>query len=203
MFYDRFVELCRQRQVSPSFVMREIGLNKSNATFWKQGSIPKGATLHKLAEYFDVSIDYLLDFTNEYKEALQLDEDQIVELMGIDRELVKRYLFDEAIAGIPHEIYGQAIESADNAVVEKFKAVSDAQLRKYLLEFYKSLNRRGRIEAVLRMSELSEDYRFKKRTSDPPQRQSLSEPLQPTPEPSESKDATQLPSTLETATEDK
>lgn len=60
MFYDMFVELCKERNVSASFVMKEIGLNKSNATFWKRGSIPKGDTLQKLAQYFNVSVDYLL-----------------------------------------------------------------------------------------------------------------------------------------------
>lgn len=40
--------------------MVSIGLNKSNATFWKKGSIPKGDTLQKLADYFGVSVDYLL-----------------------------------------------------------------------------------------------------------------------------------------------
>ena len=60
MFYDQFVKLCKARGVSPSAVMVSIGLNKSNATFWKKGSIPKGETLQKLADYFGVSIDYLL-----------------------------------------------------------------------------------------------------------------------------------------------
>lgn len=60
MFYDRFMGLCKERGVSPSAVMVSIGLNKSNATFWKKGSIPKGDTLRKLADYFGVSVDYLL-----------------------------------------------------------------------------------------------------------------------------------------------
>ena len=60
MFYDIFIKLCKERSVSASFVMKEIGLNKSNATFWKRGSIPKGDTLQKLAQYFNVSVDYLL-----------------------------------------------------------------------------------------------------------------------------------------------
>lgn len=60
VFYDRFVGLCKERGVSPSAVMVSIGLNKSNATFWKNGSIPKGDTLQKLSDYFGVSVDYLL-----------------------------------------------------------------------------------------------------------------------------------------------
>ena len=65
VFYDRFVGLCKERGVSPSAVMVSIGLNKSNATFWKNGSIPKGDTLQKLSDYFGVSVDYLLDISPE------------------------------------------------------------------------------------------------------------------------------------------
>lgn len=60
MFYDRFVELCRERGKSPAAVTREIGLNNSSSTAWKHGSTPKGETLQKLANYFGVSVDYLL-----------------------------------------------------------------------------------------------------------------------------------------------
>lgn len=60
MFYDRFIELCRERGKSAAAVVREIGLNNSAPTTWKRGAIPKGETLQKLADYFDVSTDYLL-----------------------------------------------------------------------------------------------------------------------------------------------
>ena len=60
MFYDRFVELCNEINISPSIVAETIGLNRSSVTFWKRGSTPKGETLRKLANYFGVSVDYLL-----------------------------------------------------------------------------------------------------------------------------------------------
>ena len=61
MFYSQFIKLCKKRGISPSAVTREIGLNNSSATAWKRGSIPKGETLQKLANYFGVSVDYLFD----------------------------------------------------------------------------------------------------------------------------------------------
>lgn len=60
LFYEIFVNLCAQKGVSASFVVQQIGLNKSSATYWKNGSVPKGDTLQKLADYFGVSSDYLL-----------------------------------------------------------------------------------------------------------------------------------------------
>lgn len=59
-FYDRFLELCKERGVSPSAAARSIGVATANATYWKRGSIPKGETLQKLADYFGVTVDYLL-----------------------------------------------------------------------------------------------------------------------------------------------
>lgn len=60
MFYDNFLELCREKGKSPAAVTREIGLNNSSSTAWKHGATPKGETLQKLANYFGVSVDYLL-----------------------------------------------------------------------------------------------------------------------------------------------
>ena len=66
MFYDNFVRLCNSVNKSPSAVVLEVGLQKSTVTRWKNGSIPTDATAMKLANYFNVSVDYLLG--NEQKE---------------------------------------------------------------------------------------------------------------------------------------
>lgn len=60
MFYERFKALCKTRGMSPSAVVEAIGINKANASFWKKGSMPSSSNLQKLADYFDVSTDYLL-----------------------------------------------------------------------------------------------------------------------------------------------
>lgn len=60
VFYDNFLALCTQRAVTPSAVMRSIGLNKSSASYWKKGSIPSTETLQKLADYFGVSTSSLI-----------------------------------------------------------------------------------------------------------------------------------------------
>lgn len=61
MFYDRFVKLCETKGMSPAAVAKEIGLSNSSTTTWKRGSVPKGDTLQKIADYFSVPVDYLLD----------------------------------------------------------------------------------------------------------------------------------------------
>ena len=69
MFYDNFSFLCSQRNVSPSAVMKAIGLNKSTASYWKKGKIPSSDTLQKLADYFGVSLDYLVGPPEEVQKA--------------------------------------------------------------------------------------------------------------------------------------
>lgn len=59
MFYDRFIQLCKEKGVSPSKAAAEMGMNRSIVTFWKKGTIPKMDTLNRIATYFDVSVDYL------------------------------------------------------------------------------------------------------------------------------------------------
>ena len=62
-FFDQFVALCKSKGVSPNFVAREIGASSGSVTAWKQGVIPRSATLTKIADYFEVSTDYLLGNT--------------------------------------------------------------------------------------------------------------------------------------------
>ena len=62
-FYHIFLDLCNSINKSPSKVALEIGTTKPAVTRWKSGSIPSDATLLKIANYFNVSTDYLLGKT--------------------------------------------------------------------------------------------------------------------------------------------
>lgn len=60
-FYERFEWLCEEKGVTPTQAARDVGIRQSVVSMWKKrGSTPKGSTLNKLAEYFEVSTDYLL-----------------------------------------------------------------------------------------------------------------------------------------------
>lgn len=61
-FFDRFNLLCKQNKVSMSKVLTELGLARSNITYWQSNpdAMPKKEALEKIAEYFNVSYDYLL-----------------------------------------------------------------------------------------------------------------------------------------------
>lgn len=60
MFWDNFVKLCNQKNQSPNGVCSELNLSNATATKWKSGAIPRDTTLKKIADYFGVTVGYLL-----------------------------------------------------------------------------------------------------------------------------------------------
>lgn len=60
MFYDQVRKLCFENKISPSALGKEMGLTAQAASKWRLGSIPKQKTLMQIADYFGVSVDYLL-----------------------------------------------------------------------------------------------------------------------------------------------
>lgn len=104
--YERFAKLLDENGVTAYRVSKETGIATATLSDWKNGrSVPKQDKLLKIAEYFDVSLDYLLgksDIRNPYKEAPEEEEDNIdlwlsktdgyKELPEEDREKIMEYV---------------------------------------------------------------------------------------------------------------
>ena len=60
MFWDMFYAICKEKGTSPNAVCKAIGLSNATATGWKNGTMPKADVLVKIADYLEISIDYLL-----------------------------------------------------------------------------------------------------------------------------------------------
>jgi len=82
MFFERFKMLCEHKRISPTKASQEIGFSKASVSRWrkdyKQGidTLPGMEIAKKIADYFDVTLDYLLgkplsdplpELGNEYK----------------------------------------------------------------------------------------------------------------------------------------
>lgn len=84
MFYDVFCKLCTDNGLTPSGAASKIGFNRASVTVWKNtGRPPKPELLDKIAAFFDVSTDYLLEKTTKEKPAATEDS-------GISQELFER-----------------------------------------------------------------------------------------------------------------
>ena len=71
MFFDVLTELCKEKGISTYRACTDIGLNRSAVAKWKEGAIPRGETLEKLARYFNVTTDYLLGKNSSQEKQIQ------------------------------------------------------------------------------------------------------------------------------------
>lgn len=60
MFWDRFYQLCKAHGTKPNPVAKALGISSATITKWKSGSDPQSSNVKKIADYFGVSVDYLL-----------------------------------------------------------------------------------------------------------------------------------------------
>ena len=65
MFYDIFSSLCIIHKTTPAAVAKELEITNAAVSKWRQGAIPRDFTIRKIADYFDVTVDYLLEEERE------------------------------------------------------------------------------------------------------------------------------------------
>lgn len=74
MFWDNFVRLCNQAGKYPNTVAAEVGVKSTGTvTGWKNGANPRQTVLLKLADYFGVTVDYLLSTEKENPTSVAAD----------------------------------------------------------------------------------------------------------------------------------
>lgn len=60
-FVDRVLSLVNEKGITRSKMLHDLDLNKTSFLNWQErGTIPGGDTLLKIADYFGVTVDYLL-----------------------------------------------------------------------------------------------------------------------------------------------
>lgn len=61
MFIENLNALLKAHNVSATKLLQDCGIGKNQYTYWKKNNnVPSGATLQKIANYFGVSVEYLL-----------------------------------------------------------------------------------------------------------------------------------------------
>lgn len=80
--YEIFEELCEKKQVTPYRVCKETGITTATISNWKAGRyVPKQDKMKKIADFFGVSVDYLMtgkeESTNEESELTTRDRRDI------------------------------------------------------------------------------------------------------------------------------
>lgn len=75
MFWENFVNLCNSVGKSPNGIAKDINVSSGAITSWKKGKVPHHSTLLKIANYFNVSVDYLLTGIKEKPASIDADGD--------------------------------------------------------------------------------------------------------------------------------
>ena len=76
MFKEIFIKLCNKRGVAPSVVCEHVGLSNSAYSKWSEESIPRKATLIRIADYFGVTVAYLKGEEPD-SDPIQLDDSRV------------------------------------------------------------------------------------------------------------------------------
>jgi len=85
MFYEIFIGLCAEKNISPTKAATEIGLSNAAPTGWKQGAVPRASAMKKIADYFDVTVEYLkgeTDIKNPVSQKTSEMEKEVVRLFN-------------------------------------------------------------------------------------------------------------------------
>ena len=64
MFWEIYSNLCKKYGLSPNAVAKQLSITSGTVTGWKQGRAPQNANLKAIADYFGVSVSYLLGKEN-------------------------------------------------------------------------------------------------------------------------------------------
>ena len=84
-FFERVEALCVENGVSPDKLCKDLGLSNATATKWRKGAEPRNATKRAVADYFNVSIEYISGETDEKNTPRENPEG----LDEIDAEIIK------------------------------------------------------------------------------------------------------------------
>lgn len=106
MFWDRLYHLCTKNNFKPNTVAKAIGLSTATATKWKNGSVPNGDALSKIADYLDCSVDYLLGRTDT-PQVVNLPEPLISTLLSEYGKNSDEFISDDFIKEPPKSLIGQ------------------------------------------------------------------------------------------------
>jgi len=63
-FFDTFKSLLQDNKILMTHAMNEMGMRPYNYYRWQKGVFPKSVVLLQIADYFEVSIDFLVGYTN-------------------------------------------------------------------------------------------------------------------------------------------
>lgn len=120
VFYENFVALCEDKGEAITGVVQKLGGSKGNISNWRNGSYPNSDLLIKIADYFEVALDYLLgrSIKSEKKYLIfSLEEKRLVRLYRNANDTARKTAFfalENGQVGVIEELpFLEVSENAD------------------------------------------------------------------------------------------
>ena len=90
MLGDRIRELRNSRSLSQVELAKQLHVSKQTISNWENNNVPPSIdTLIRIANFFDVSTDYLLEFNNARKLNVEgLSDSQIAHIQAIIQDIL-------------------------------------------------------------------------------------------------------------------
>lgn len=76
-FFKKYETLCKESGKTPTGVALELGLSRASVSRWRHDGMPSAEALLLIADYFNVSTDYLLGRTTIITTPQSLNPDDI------------------------------------------------------------------------------------------------------------------------------
>lgn len=137
--YEVFEQLLQKHGVTPYKVAKEAGVTQTALSNWKSGrSTPSSKTLQKIADYFGITVDYLMTGKDNPKEkAPELtgrDERDIEKILNNTRE---QLLSQEGLMFDGNPASPEAIDSILSAMQIGMEMAKKKNKEKYTPKKYK------------------------------------------------------------------
>jgi transcriptional regulator with XRE-family HTH domain len=97
MFQEKFIRLCDIKRVHPTVACTSVGLSSSAFSEWTENTVPRQATLARIADYFGVTEDYLRSDEIDPSAFIVVSKDglsKIERLMDLMMEMTEEELED-------------------------------------------------------------------------------------------------------------
>ncbi len=105
VFFDNYCKLCKSKGLSPTGAAVEMGLSRAAVSAWRNKErLPQTSQLQKIADFFNVTVDYLLGNTNTPATPTSQDDELNEYLNELKNREDMRILFSLAKSATKEEV---------------------------------------------------------------------------------------------------
>lgn len=120
-FYNKFTDLCKEKNESPSKVADILNISRSSITAWKKTSaMPRLQALTKIAKYFDIPMNFLTN-SPPFDQWELINKNRLKFLMELDLDICQLEAFEKS--------WGISIANVNDIPLQQFLKFIDAVIK--------------------------------------------------------------------------